>query len=68
MGRLASALRPRLHRSPGEIADLGVEEPVFNPDKQREFFDYAGPLFSVVVSPAASTVPVNQRRRFKALP
>jgi hypothetical protein len=25
-------------------------------------------LFSAVVSPAASTVPINQRRRFKALP
>ncbi len=37
-------------------------------EAQRQFFDYAGPLFSVVVSPAASSVPVNERRRFKALP
>jgi Histidine kinase-, DNA gyrase B-, and HSP90-like ATPase len=35
---------------------------------QREFFDYAGPLFSVVVSPAASTVPLNEARKFRALP
>ena len=35
---------------------------------QRQFFDYAGPLFSVVVSPAASTAPVNERRRFRVLP
>ena len=51
-----------------EFADLGVAEPAPAYEAQRQFFDYAGPLFSVVVSPAASTVPVNQRRRFKALP
>jgi hypothetical protein len=54
--------------SQDEVADLGVGEPAFNPETQRQFFDYAGPLFSVVVSPAASTVPVNERRRFRALP
>ena len=52
-----------------ELAELGVGEPELNPqDAQRQFFDYAGPLFSVVVSPAASTIPVNERRRFRALP
>jgi hypothetical protein len=35
---------------------------------QRQFFDYAGPLFSAVVSPAASTVPLNEIRTFRALP
>src|SRR5271168_1119369 len=35
---------------------------------QRQFFDYAGPLFSVVVSPAASTVPLNEIRKFGAMP
>jgi Histidine kinase-, DNA gyrase B-, and HSP90-like ATPase len=50
------------------IAGLGVAEPAPAYEAQRQFFDYAGPLFSAVVSPAASTVPVNQRRRFKALP
>jgi hypothetical protein len=35
---------------------------------QRQFFDYAGPLFSVVMSPAASTVPLNEIRKFRALP
>ena len=34
---------------------------------QRQFFDYAGPLFSVVVSPAASTTPLSETRRFRAL-
>lgn len=51
-----------------EIVDLGVAEPSFGPEVQRQFFDYAGPLFSVVISPATSTTPVNDRRRFRALP
>ncbi|MFZ3358353.1 MAG: hypothetical protein WA652_20425 [Xanthobacteraceae bacterium] len=35
---------------------------------QRQFFEYAGPLYSVVVSPAASTTPLNETRNFTALP
>ncbi|MBV8834251.1 MAG: ATP-binding protein [Acidobacteriaceae bacterium] len=50
------------------VANLGVAEPTFNAGVQRQFFDYAGPLFSVVISPACSTIPVNERRRFGALP
>lgn len=52
----------------GEDAALGVAEPEPDEPAQRQFFDYAGPLFALVVSPAASTVPVNAQRRFKALP
>ena len=52
----------------GEAMELGVVEPSQAAGTQRQFFDYAGPLFSVVISPAASTVPANQRRRFRALP
>ncbi|MGH9628396.1 MAG: ATP-binding protein [Bryobacteraceae bacterium] len=48
-------------------ADLGAAEPSLNSGAQRQFFDYAGPLFSVVISPASSTTPVNERRRFRAL-
>jgi hypothetical protein len=49
-------------------ADLGVAEPSSNPGVQRQFFDYAGPLFSAVISPASSTIPVNEHRHFRALP
>jgi hypothetical protein len=51
-----------------ESIGLGAIEPNFNAGVQRQFFDYAGPLFSVVISPASSTAPVNDRRRFRALP
>ena len=46
----------------------GVPEPSGTESAQRQFFDYAGPLRTVVISPAASTLTVNQSRRFRALP
>ena len=46
----------------------GVSEPSPSGSPQRQFFDYAGPLFSVVVSPAASTTSLNETRKFRALP
>jgi len=46
----------------------GVSEPGSSESPQRQFFDYAGPLFNVVVSPAASTTPLNESRKFRALP
>ena len=53
----------------GHQGELGVAEPgAAEAAKQRQFFDFAGPLFSVIISPAASTVPVGQGRRFRALP
>ena len=52
----------------GEPAELGVAEPDIHAEPQREFFEYAGPLFGVVISPASSTTPVNERRKFRALP
>src|SRR5450755_1466616 len=48
-------------------ADLGVAEPTFEAAQQRQFFDFAGPLFGVVISPAASTVQVGEQRCFRAL-
>jgi hypothetical protein len=46
----------------------GISEPTPSESPQRQFFDYAGPLFGVVVSPAASTTPLNDTRKFRALP
>jgi hypothetical protein len=48
--------------------ELGVSEPDMHSGPQRQFFEYAGPLFSVVISPASSTTPVNEPRKFRALP
>jgi hypothetical protein len=53
-----------------ELEDMlpGLPESGPMDSPQRQFFDYAGPLFSVVVSPAASTTPLNETREFRALP
>jgi hypothetical protein len=45
----------------------GLPEPS-GESAQRQFFDYAGPLHTVVISPATSTLTVNHSRRFRALP
>ena len=47
---------------------LGGREPDVSGTPQRQFFDFAGPLFSVVISPAANTAPLNELRKFRALP
>jgi hypothetical protein len=47
---------------------LGAAEPEPKAGSKRQFFEHAGSLFSVVVSPAASTIAVNASRQFKALP
>jgi len=46
----------------------GLPEPNGGESPQRQFFEYAGPLHTVMISPAASTLAVNQSRRFRALP
>jgi hypothetical protein len=46
----------------------GVSESRPRDSQQRKFFEFAGPLFSVVVTPAASTTPLNETRKFRALP
>jgi hypothetical protein len=54
--------------APAEEESLGAPEPPGHKTTQRQFFDFAGPLFSVMISPASSTLPVNEARRFRALP
>jgi hypothetical protein len=51
-----------------DAATLGVKESANSASPPRQFFDFAGPLFSLIVSPAASTMPLNERRKFRALP
>lgn len=51
----------------GEEA-TGVAEDAGGESAQRKFFEFSGPLHSVVVSPSACTIAVNQERRFRAIP
>jgi Histidine kinase-, DNA gyrase B-, and HSP90-like ATPase len=58
--------------APGAGADglliPGLIEAASTDSPQRQFFDYAGPLYSVVISPASSTVPFGEIRKFRAMP
>lgn len=47
---------------------VGAPEPEACNGKQRQFFEYAGPLFSVSISPASSVVRVGEQRPLRALP
>ena len=51
-----------------EGAVLSGEEGGKEASAQRQFFDYAGPLHSVLISPTTSTIAVKENRRFRALP
>jgi len=47
---------------------VGISDAETNYGKQRQFFEFAGPLFSVVISPASSVVRVGEQRSLRALP
>ena len=55
-------------QGPSAEENGGVPEPSESESTQRQFFDHAGPLHTVVISPAASTLSVSQTRRLRALP
>ena len=44
----------------------GATEPA--EDKRRQFFEFAGPLFSVAISPVSSIVRVGATKELRALP
>jgi len=46
----------------------GVTEQENGNGKQRQFFEFAGPLFTVAISPASSVVRVGEQRTLRALP
>src|SRR5438445_1547600 len=52
----------------GEELAVGAKESETSNIKQRQFFEFAGPLFSVAVSPASSVVRVGEQRSLRALP
>jgi hypothetical protein len=49
-------------------ASDGAAEPNVGAASQRDFFEFAGPLFGVAVSPASSVVRVGECRELRALP
>ena len=54
--------------SEGPAAEIAGGEAAAEAPRQREFFDFPGPLFSVVIAPASCTMPVTTARSFRAIP
>jgi hypothetical protein len=46
----------------------GAVEPTLGEERQRQFFEFAGPLFSVAISPASAVVRVGDAKELRALP
>lgn len=44
-----------------------MPEPIEKEDAQKSFFDYAGPLHKLMVSPASSVIGVGERKKLKAV-
>ncbi len=64
-----SAAATALSSSSGDLETLaGAAEPALSEGRQHRFFDFAGPLFSVAVSPASSVVQVGGSKELRALP
>jgi hypothetical protein len=59
---------PPISSNGNEDSLAGALEPERHEDKQRQFFEFAGPLFSVTISPASSVLRVGASREFRALP
>ena len=54
---------------PGEDASFGeyLPDPLAKGDSQKDFFDFAGPLHKLMISPASSVIGVGEKRRLKAV-
>jgi len=62
MGSGSAAGKDREGESPERLADFDDID-----SGQKQFFDYAGPLFSVLISPKSSVVSVDRRKKYRAI-
>ena len=66
-GAAAGAPTANAAAAAADDAMPGAPAPSLGAQEQRQFFDFAGPLFSVTISPASSIVRVGEARELKAL-
>ena len=58
------------HRGKSEIEDENSEkalELLEHDSSQKQFFEYAGPLFSALISPKSSVVSVDRRKKYRVV-
>jgi hypothetical protein len=64
----SSIVGPAREENSRERDEHGTAPELDGPDDgHREFFEFAGPLFSVLISPKSSVVPVDRRKKYRAL-
>jgi hypothetical protein len=61
---MGAALGPKDRES--EMLET-VSEYESSEEGRKEFYEYAGPLFSVLISPKSSVVPVDRRKKYRAV-
>lgn len=59
------AARREDHRE-GEVSETDPE-PYDDESQHKEFFEFSGPLFRVLISPKSSVVPVDRRKKYRAV-
>ena len=65
--RVSGPVRERAEQAETDIERKRPPADFDDGDVQREFFEYAGPLFSIRISPATCAMPVNTMRQFRAI-
>ncbi len=64
----SSIVGPAREENSRERDGHGTAQELDGPDDgHREFFEFAGPLFSVLISPKSSVVSVDRRKKYRAL-
>ena len=58
----APGLKDRESEMLGTVSEYDDSE-----EGRKEFYEYAGPLFSVLISPKSSVVPVDRRKKYRAV-
>jgi hypothetical protein len=53
--------------APGVPVDTGAEGEESEAPRQKQFFEFAGPLYSVQIAPVSCVVPVSGSRRLRAM-
>jgi hypothetical protein len=54
-------------RDPDDENSENVSELLDDVNSQKQFFDYAGPLFSALISPKSSVVAVDRRKKYRVI-
>ena len=64
-GAVRADARGENNRETGDPED--AQQLLDDDSSQKKFFEYAGPLFSALISPKSSVVPIDRRKKYRAV-